>query len=100
MAPEQKPRRSCEGHVPLQPALTGPLWSHKMGLLDRHIPPTQECMKGPSDSYLQSVAWRGPDPAHTGLSNPVIKRYKLIPMERIKNIQADPTDRHTIPACA
>lgn len=55
-------------------------------------------MEGPSGSYLQSVAWRGPDPAHTGLSNLVIKRYKLIPMEESKNIPADPTDRHTISA--
>lgn len=48
MVPERKPRQSCEGHVPLQPALTGPLRSHKMGFLDRYIAPTQECL----------MAWR------------------------------------------
>lgn len=48
MVPERKPRQSCEGHVPLQPALTGPLRSHKMGFLDRCIAPTQECL----------MAWR------------------------------------------
>lgn len=99
IVPEQKPERSCEGLLPLQPALTGPLWSHKMRFLDRHMASTQECMEGPSDGYLQSGAWRGPDPAYTDLSNLVIKRYKLSPREEIKNIQADPTYRHTIPAC-
>lgn len=93
-AKADKPR-----HLPLQPALTSPLAPQGglPGQMDHSHPGAPDGTLGPSDRRLLPIGHaERPSPCTRSSELSCAEGYKLIPMVGIKDIQADPTERHTI----